>query len=134
MDKTTSWLTKKKIMVGALAMMLVYVVSYFNVILGLPSLYDNFCCVDDRMFNLFFIFIPIFIFTLVNLKLNDLGFEKWKKLTFIYLIMYLIVYSISPTQANGYIWFQRETISFFGSILYSVISIILIIYESLKKD
>lgn len=134
MDKKIDWFTKKKMIVSSLIMVFVYCASYFNEILGLPSFYDNFCCIDDRIFNIFFIFIPIFILAVINLKLNDLGFEKWKKFTFIYLIIYLIIYFVSPSQGNGYVWFQRETISFFGSILYSIISLILIIYKSIKKD
>jgi uncharacterized membrane protein YhaH (DUF805 family) len=134
MEEKLSWFTKKKVIIGCLIMVFVYLISYFNETLSLPSVYKNFCCVDDRIFNLFFIFIPIFIFSVINLKLNDLGFRKWKKLTFIYLIIYLIIYFISPTHGNGYIWLQRETISFFGSILYSIISLTLIIYKLFKKE
>lgn len=128
------WFTKRKMVVGSLIMILVYIISYFNEALNLPFSYDNFCCVDDRRFNLFAIFIPIFVFTLIFTNINEIKFIKWKKFTFIYLSVYLFIYFNVPTQGDGFIWFQRETISFFGFIIYSIISLFLIIYKSLKKE
>ncbi len=120
--------------VGAILMVLIYFISYFNRALDLPFFYKNFCCIDDRKFNLFAVFIPILIFTAIVVFLRDEKFREWKKFTFIYLFIYLFIYFLSPTQGDGYIWFQREAISFFGSILYSIISLFLIIYKSLQKS
>lgn len=122
MGKTIEWFTKKKILAISLVMVLIYIISYFNENLGLPSAYDNFCCADDLIFNLFVIFIPIFVFSLIYFKFNEEKFQKWMNFTIIYLIIYLILYFISPTQGDGFIWLQRETVSSFGSGLYSIIS------------
>jgi len=129
-----AWFTKKHTLISSLIMVFVYIVSYFNRTLNLPGFYKDFCCIDDRKLNLFLIFLPIFIFSLILFGSSELKFEKWKKFTFIYLLAYLLAYLLSPTQGEGFIWFQRETISFFGSILYLVISLILIFYKSLKKE
>ena len=129
-----NWFTKKRILVSSLVALCLYIISYFNRALELPDFYRNFCCMDDRMLNLFLIFIPIFIFTLIFLSLNEKKFESWKKFTFIYLIIYLIFYFIVPTQGDGYLWFQRETVSLVGSIFYLLFSLFLIVYKSFKKE
>lgn len=134
MDNLINWFTKKRMFVSSLIMVFVYVVSYFNRALDLPYVYRNFCCVDDRRLNLFLIFIAVFVFTFFFMNLNEVKFKSWKKFTFIYLIIYLIIYFISPTQGDGYLWFQREAVSFFGFVFYSTISLVLIIYKSLKKE
>ena len=134
MSNLANWFTRKRMLTFSLIIVILYFVSYFNRTLGMPDFYKNFCCIDDRRLNLFLIFIPIFIFSIILSRLGESKFEKWKKFTFIYLIIYLTVYFLSPTQGDGYIWLQRETISFFGAISYSAISIVLIIYKSLQKE
>lgn len=119
---------------SSLIMVFIYALSYFNEVLGLPTVYDNLCCIDDRRFNVFFIFLTIFIFTIIFVNLNENKFKIWKKFTFIYLLIYLFIYFLSPTQGNGFVWFQRETISFFGPVFYLFVSIILVFYKSLKKE
>ena len=133
MNKIIEWFTKKNVLVSSIVFLFLYIVSYYNKILMLPNFYRDFCCIDDRKLNLFFIFLPIFIFTIIFINLNKRTFSSWKKFTLIYLVFYIIIYFLVPTQANGYLWFQRETISFVGSIIYSLISLILIIFKSLKK-
>ena len=134
MNKFLEWVTKKRMIFSSVVMIIIYVISYLNRILELPSFYRDFCCIDDKRVNLFLIFIPIFIFTIIFSILSETKFNVWKKFTFIYLFIYLFIYFIVPTQGNGFIWFQRETISFFGSIIYSTISLFLIIYKSFKKE
>ncbi len=109
---------------------LFYVISFFNKALALPSFYKNFCCADDRKLNLFLIFIPIFI---IFLLLRKLKFVNWQKFTLLYLVGYLILYFIVPTEGDGFFWFQRETVSLFGTIIYSLSSLVFILYKSSKK-
>lgn len=134
MNIIVEWFTKRKMLIGSLLMVFIYIVSYFNERIGLPSSYDNFCCIDDRKFNLFFLFVFIFVFALVSIKLNEEKYKIWKKFTLIYLIIYLFIYFVVPTHSNGYVWFQRETISFFGSIIYFVFSLFINLFMLHKKE
>lgn len=134
MNKFIGWFTRKRMFVVCFLFVAVYVFSYFNSVLDLSDVYRSFCCADDRKLNLFLIFIPVFIFALISFSLNDSNFRSWKKFSFTYLLTYLIIYFLVPTSGDGFIWFQRETLSFYGSILYLVTSLILIIYKSLKKE
>jgi hypothetical protein len=130
-EKVLGLLTRKKVLYFGIISLSIFFLSYYSREIGLPSSYEKFCCLDDRIFNLFTITIPVCIFSIIFFKNN--GFEKWKKFTFIYLFTYLLIYLIVPTQGDGLIWLQRETVSFFGVIVYSLISILLISYKSLKK-
>jgi hypothetical protein len=135
MSKVLDWFTRNKITAILSIMVIVYVVSYFNKILGLPYSYDNFCCVDDRVANLFLLFIPIsVIYIFVLFSQRESLFLGWKKYTFFYMLLYFMVYFVVPTQGDGLVWFQRETVSFFGSVLYFLISLVVIVYKSINKS
>jgi len=134
MNNAIDWFTKKKTFYVSALLVLIYVISYFNRALYLPEFYRDFCCIDDRKLNLFLIAIPTFVLYFIFLKQKDSAFKMWKKFTLIYLPIYVVIYFLSPTQGDGLIWFQRETISFFGSITYSIISIILITYQSFQRE
>lgn len=128
-----NWIIKKISLSTSFVLLLVYIVSYYNKVLELPSAYKDFCCLDDRTLNLFLIFVPLFIFTAILNSFKEKDWGIWSKFSKLYLIAYFIVYFLVPSQGDGLIWFQRETISFFGSLLYSAISLIIILYKSLKK-
>lgn len=110
-----------------------YYFSYYSVKFNLPNSYRDFCCIDDRRFNLFFIFIPILIFSILFLIFKR-NLKSFTKFTFIYTLIYTIFYFLVPTQGDGFFWLQRETISFVGSIFYSIISFIFIIYQIFQKE
>ncbi len=113
---------------------ILYYISFNAKQLGLSRSYKDFCCADDITLNLFLIFIPLFVLSLVSFKLRKDVFDVWKKITVVYLVLFFVLYFLSPTQGNGYIWFQREMVSFFGTIVFSLISIGFILYKSLKKE
>ncbi len=133
MNKFMEWFTKKGMFVFASVGLLLYIVSYFNSTLNLPDFYRSFCCADDRKLNLFLIFIPVFIFALIIHFLNEQKFSGWRKFSLIYLLVYFLIYLLSPTSSD-YIWFQHESVSFFGTTFYSIISLILIVYKSLNTN
>lgn len=128
-----NWFTKEKFGLFSFSMMFFYIISLNYKVLNLPASYIKFCCLDDRKLNLFLIAVPLFVFTFIVFFTKQSSFNFWKKFTFIYLFIYLVLYFSVSTQGDGYFWMQRETISFFGAILYSIISLFLILYHSLKK-
>jgi hypothetical protein len=126
--------TKKGLLSLSFTLFIFYIVSYYNKFLSLPAVYKDFCCFDDRIFNLFLISVPILVFSIFVNFLQKNYIDVWGRFTKIYLVVYLLLYFTVPTQGDGMIWFQRETISFFGSIIYTLISIIILVYKSFKKD
>ena len=132
MNKILEWFTLKKILLFSFFLLFMYFISYSYKIFNLPKTYVDFCCLDDRKFNLFLISLPLFVFSVIYFFLRKYDFKFWFKVTLIFLFLYSIIYFIVPTQGDGYIWFQRETVALLGSFLYSIISLTLIIYKSLK--
>ncbi len=126
------WFTKIKILYVTTLFVVLYFVSYFNSVIGLPLVYKKLCCADDKTLNLFLISLPIFIFSVASLKLKDKAFVFWRSFTFIFILFYIFLYFIAPTKGDGFIWIQREAVSFFLTILYTLVSLILIIYKSLR--
>jgi hypothetical protein len=134
MNKILEWFTKKRVLLFSVFFLFMYFLSYSYKVFNLPEAYVDFCCLDDRKLNLFLISLPLFLFSIIYFFYNKYNFKSWFKKTLIFIILYLVLYFIVPTQGDGYIWFQRETVAFFGSVLYFIFSIILIIYYSLKKN
>lgn len=132
MGKIINYLTIRQILSTSLFFCAIYIVSYFNRVLKLPSQYRDFCCSDDKILNLFFIFIPILFFSILISVFKLEALFVWKKYTFYFLILYAVFYFLMPKNSDAFLWFQRETLVFFGSILYSLISIILIIFKSIQ--
>ncbi len=134
MDILIKFLTKNRVLLFSDLGLILYIVSYFSQSIDLPDRYKDFCCLDDVRLNLFLIFLPIFLFSFVFIYLSDSKFTSWKNFSLAYLVFYVILYFLVPTQGDGFLWFQRETISIIGSVLYTFISLILIIYKSFKKE
>ena len=112
---------------------LMYFLSYFNQFLQLPYRYKNFCCADDRLLNVFLIFLPVFFFNLLFLRASTTFFHIWAKFTLSYLSLFLIMYFLSPVANDGFFWLQRESVSLLFSLVYSLLSIVLITYKTLRK-
>ncbi len=108
-----------------------YIASYFSRELNLPVYYENLCCVDDRTLNLFLIFIPFLIFSIISFNFNNQAILKFSKISFIYIFIYIFIYFIVPTQGDGLIWLQRETISLYGSLIYLIVFIF--IFRGIKN-
>lgn len=129
-----NWLSRKNLLIISFLGVFLYVVSYYNKILSLPSIYRDFCCIDDRKLNFFSIFIPLFVISAILFKYNKINFEKWRNFSLLYFIVYTLIYFIVPTQGDGLVWIQREAVSFFGTVIYLVISLGIIIYKYLKSN
>ncbi len=105
-----------------------YIFSYYSSSLNIPSVYRTFCCIDDRRLNFFLIFIPVFLLLLIFRKFKNNKYIIYKNITLVYLFLYIIIYFSVSTHGDGYMWFQRETVSFYGAIVYALFSIIFLLF------
>ena len=78
----------------------VFFLSYYSREIGLPSVYESFCCLDDRNFNLFTVGVPFFIFSVFFVLYNNDSFKKWKNFTFIYL--FILLYQLKVMVTSGF--------------------------------
>jgi len=78
------------------------------------------------------IFIPITIFGLAMYWLKEGVFLLWKNFTLIYLFIYLFLIIINPWLPADYSPFEKNTVFMVLVPLYFLISLILILYKSIK--
>lgn len=82
---------------------------------------------------IFGIFIPIFLITLISYFLKEKVFTAWRKFTFIYLSIYLLVILVTPSYCDAYLPICKQMSFMFLVPIYFVISLILIIYKSIRN-
>src|SRR3989344_8474098 len=133
------WLTKKGLVIISLIGSVVFFVSIFtNIHIPVDVCYQGEFCGDlSELLGIYFLlFIPVFIFSIIIFKLRESVFSTWRNFSLWAVPISLIVISFLPTDTHGldFIPITKGTIIFFLTILYSLISLILIIYKSLKRE
>jgi hypothetical protein len=133
-----NWFTKKGVFICSIISSLLFIILYFNV----P--YSFFCkdnrsllyCGDFfRVLKILFMITPAILFlSIINFFVSDRIFLSWKKFTFIYLLIYLLIIIIAPATGGDFIKIVKGTLGIFLSIVYFIISLFLILHKSFKKD
>ena len=83
-----------------------------------------------------YIFVPLFLLSLITYKMQDEIFHKWLKFVYIWVPLTIILVLISPEYGNSLFPIEKDSVSFFMSVLFLLISIILILsnHFSLKNS
>ncbi len=139
MNKFMEWFTRKKFLISALVLSIVFVFFYTN------SAYYSFC--DGNYLNescgslvkfiklLFYVFPAIFLFSVISFFVSDKAFFSWRKFTVVFFLIYLAILIVTPWYlGDAFLNLQKAHISYLGLFVYSLISLILIVYKSLKKE
>ena len=126
-----SWLKDKKNNVLYLGISLILIlVSYL--------VNDYFRETFPRKFSesIFWLTVPVFVFSIITFLVKRDTFQSWTKLTNYLFSISIVIILLTPTSTHGLDFFPivKETVTIFLAILYSIISLILIIFKSLKKD
>lgn len=141
MNKIYEWFTRKRIIVISLILTITFIVFgfilphfFFDICKGYR--FFNFCLDFSRSIFIFlFICLPILIFSVITFFLKDRIFYPWKKFTLIYLFTYLFIYLFMPLDCRGWSFlFCKEQIYIIFISLYSVLSLLLILIKSFKKE
>ena len=84
--------------------------------------------------SIFFIAIPIAIFSIITLFVHNSLFLKWIKMTKYFLFSSLLIILITPTSSHGldFLPIVKEIVAIILSVLYSFISLFFIIFQSIK--
>ncbi len=137
MNTIPNWFTRKIIFIIGLVGLVLHLASRFDVSLGICNSYASKCNDKAYILTIFsFIFIAVFIFFLITFKLKDSVFNTWRNFSVWAIPACLIIVSFFPTNTYGLdvVPMVKGTVAMFLTILYSAISLILIIYKSLKKN
>ena len=86
--------------------------------------------------SIFWLVVPILVFSIITLATRKDTFLSWKKFTNYFFIISVIIVLITPTSTHGldFVPLVKETVTIALASLYSVISLIIIFYKSLKKE
>ncbi|MFA5831093.1 MAG: hypothetical protein WC878_04670 [Candidatus Paceibacterota bacterium] len=79
-----------------------------------------------------FIFIPIFLFSLITYKMRDEVFRSWIHFSCWWIPLSTIVSLITPESSSSLFSLDGKKIAVASSFLFALISLILIIYKSVK--
>jgi len=137
MNNLVSWFTKKKVFFISLVGLIVHVISKFSVDLGICSNYASYCSDRSYLSTIFsFIFVAVFIFSLITFKLKESIFITWRNFSVWSIPIFLIFITFLPTRTHGldFVPVTKGAVISFLTILYSIISLILIVFKSLKKE
>ena len=136
MSNIVNWFTKEKVFFFSLIGLIVHVISKFSVDLGICSGYPSKCTDLTYLLVIFsFIFIAIFVFSLLTFKLKDTTFISWRNFSLWAIPLSLIIITFLPTQTHGldFVPIVKGTVIIFLTILYSIISLLLVFYQFLKS-
>ncbi len=137
MNKVGEWFTKKRMFLFSFLFFIVNMVSMFSVDIGICFNYASKCYyTSDLIVSFTYIFISVFIFSVITYKLKDSTFTTWRNFSIWMVPISLIIIAFLPTRTHGmdFIPITKGTVIFLLTILYTLISLILIIFKSLKKD
>ncbi len=94
----------------------------------------NFCSRphDDSLATLFLPFFSIFIISIITYKMREEVYRAWFKFARIWIPLSLVLIFITPEYSEGLVPLDRGSVSFFLSVVFLVISLVIIIYKSFK--
>ena len=138
MNKIIEYFTiKRMFVIGIISTISLGVLSFNNIFYILYDIYSSTIIDVVNYLYLFFMFCILFLFFSIIfffLKQETI-FYFWKKTLFFYFFIYLFFIILVPWDwGDVYLPIYKGTVALFLSVLYSIISIILIIYKSLKKE
>jgi len=136
MNKILEWFTKKKLFLFSCLGVISFFIAYFSINFGICFDYPNQCNNNSKVIAVYtMLFIPIFFFSLTTFKLKQSTFNTWRSFSFYSILVFLILISFIPMRTHGldYLPVTKGLVSVLLTIFYSIFSLILIIYQSLKN-
>lgn len=85
--------------------------------------------------SLFWLCVPIFIFSIFTLFMNSSVFLAWRKFTNYYLIISIFIILITPTSTHGmdFLPIIKERVTILLAGIYSAFSFVVILYRYFKS-
>lgn len=75
-------------------------------------------------------FIPLFLFSLVTYKMRDEVYRAWLRFSCIWIPLSMLAIFSAPEYSSDWMYpVEKGTVAFFSSVLYGIISIVIIIWK-----
>ncbi len=136
MDKILSWFTRGKLFAVSLISSVGFFILIPREVLSKVCPTNHSICINSFNYLLLVLMFGVImlLFSIVMFSLKQQIFESWKKTLFIYLFIYLFIMIITPWYAgDGFFHIQKDLILLSTLVIYTIFSIIFIIYKSLQK-
>ena len=137
MNTIINWLTGKRIILISMVGFLLHLITRYRFEFGMCTTYRGQCDDFGKVVMTFtIIFIPVFVFALLNQLIKSKVFYSWRFFSFYFFLLYFVLVSTTPTSTHGLDFFPivKWTVAVSLSVFYSLISLVLILYKSFKKD
>lgn len=129
-------MTKKRILIFAgivsVILMVLNYIGTFNLCGG--KIYG--VCMDI-LFDLIMFFVPIiplFIFSLITYLMRENVFQLWWRFARVWIPISMLAILISPSNSHNWMFpIEKGTVAFVSSVLFTIISLILIIVWQVKE-
>lgn len=125
-----NWLKEKKVN-------FIYLISSISVVFISYFINTNFREDLPRKLSesVFWLVIPIVIFSIITLFTQKNTFLVWKKITNYFFTVSIVIILFTPSSTHGldFLPIVKETVTIVLASLYSIISLGLILYKSFKK-
>jgi len=137
MNNTVSWFAKRNVFIIGTIGLISYLISKYSVDIGICNNYASRCSDISYLFVIFsLIFVAVFIFSVITLKLKESTFEIWRNFSIWAIPFSLMLITFFPTRTHGldFVPVTKGTVIFVLTILYSIVSLCLIISKSIQKE
>jgi hypothetical protein len=127
---------KKKVLLISFIILVMSVIAIFSRQIGLCPIYSYSNCAYffDSFFMILFPIIPLFVFSLITYKMQDSVFQAWWSFARIWIPISMLAILVSPSNTHNWMFpIEKGTVAFFSSVLFAVISLILIIIWQVKE-
>jgi len=93
------------------------------------SQYTNCTQSANSFFETFLPIFPLLLLSLITYKMRDEIFSTWSKFTIVWIPLSMFAILISPEYGNAFLPIEKITVAGFFSLLYVIISLIIIIWK-----
>ena len=125
------WIKEKKINI-------IYLIASFLIVVTSFVVNVNFRETFSRKLSesIFWLTIPILVFSIITFMIKKSVFLSWAKVTNYLFVVFVVIILLTPTSTHGldFIPIVKETVTILLASLYSIISLFIILYKSLKKE
>ena len=126
-------MTKKNVLFAGICGFFLFLIVIFSSKIGLCDPYNGACTDEyDSLSEIFQIFIPVLLFSLITYKLRDEVFDTWVKFVMWWVLGTFILVLIVPAQDSSLLPITKEIVSLFSTVVFTLVSLIVIIATSIS--
>jgi len=124
-------INKKILFIFSLVGVLLFFVFLFATKLGLCAFINSSCTETfDPIAENLSIFIPLFLLSLITYKMRDEVYHAWFRFSCVWIPLSMIAIFFAPEYSSDWMFpVVKGTIAFFSSLLYVILSLIIIIWK-----